>query len=321
MPDFRKSATAGICLLQYAKNLRHFYWSSRADKIGNKTNLTTQAGSQACYRFCQIARHYLYVRVINVRNFRYAGSKGALADCIISLMPTHKVYIEPFAGSASVFLRKQPSNVEVLNDINGDLMNFYRICQCHPQELLRCLRFHLASRQWFELWKHTGNEGLTDVMRAAKFFYLQMNAFGGQVIDQHFGTGKSRPPVFCNSRIVEVIEGLHRRLERTYVEQLPYQEILRRYDESESLFYLDPPYFLKRKYYRVEFQFSEYVELRDLLLALKGKFILSINDSVNIRRLFSCFNIISKTVQYSSNQFRKTKRGAELIIHNLEAQE
>jgi DNA adenine methylase len=252
-----------------------------------------------------------------VRVFRYAGSKGAIADCIIALMPPHKVYIEPFAGSASVFLKKQPSAVEVLNDINGDLMNFYRVCQCHPHELMRCLHFHLPSRQWFALWKNTGNQGLTDVMRAVKFFYLQMNAFGGQVIGQHFGTTKYRAPLFSNSRITGTIEGLHKRLERTYIEQLPYQEILRRYDGTDSLFYLDPPYFLKRRSYQVEFQWSDYVELKELLVALKGQFILSINDSERIRTLFSFFEIISKTVRYSSNQYGKTTRGAELIIHNL----
>ena len=86
------------------------------------------------------------------------GGKNRLAKIIIALFPSHRCYVEPFAGGAQVFYHKPLSDVEVLNDLDGDTINFFRVCQSHPDELIRCLRYHLASRRWFELLKNTDPE-------------------------------------------------------------------------------------------------------------------------------------------------------------------
>jgi DNA adenine methylase len=75
----------------------------------------------------------------------YIGGKNRLAKRLISLFPKHTTYVEPFAGGAQVFFHKEPSEVEVLNDLDGEIVNFFRVCQWHYEELVRYLRFCLAS--------------------------------------------------------------------------------------------------------------------------------------------------------------------------------
>src|SRR6266852_2181037 len=103
----------------------------------------------------------------------YIGGKNRLAARIIELFPKHTTYVEAFAGGAQVFFHKEPSPVEVLNDLDREIVNFFRICQSHYQELVRYLQYMLVSREWFGLLKRTDPSLLTDVQRAARFFYLQ----------------------------------------------------------------------------------------------------------------------------------------------------
>src|SRR5229473_867501 len=100
----------------------------------------------------------------------YIGGKNRLAKRVIEIFPEHTTYVEAFAGGAQVFFRKEPSNVEVLNDLDGEIVNFYRICQQHYEELLRYFKFAVVSRQWFDLLKAANPETLTDIQRAARPF-------------------------------------------------------------------------------------------------------------------------------------------------------
>ena len=99
----------------------------------------------------------------------YIGGKHRLAKKIIELFPKHTTYVEPFAGGAQVLFHKEPSAVEVLNDLDGDVVNLFRVCQAHHEELIRCMKFMLASRRWFATLKAQNPETLTDIQRAARF--------------------------------------------------------------------------------------------------------------------------------------------------------
>src|SRR5438874_793819 len=116
----------------------------------------------------------------------YVGGRNRLANQIISLIPKHNTYVEPFGGGAQVLFRKSPSEVEILNDIDGELVNFYRVCQAHHEELRRQLRFTLLSRKWYERLQSTPPETLIDIRRAARYFFLQKSSFGGMVARQNF---------------------------------------------------------------------------------------------------------------------------------------
>ena len=128
----------------------------------------------------------------------WIGGKRRLAKRILPQFPAHECYAEPFAGGAALFFMKEPSEVEVLNDINGDLINLYRVVKNHLDELCRQFKWSLISRQDFNWLKQTSTETLTetltDVQRAARFYYLQKMAFGGRVDGQTFGTATTAPP-------------------------------------------------------------------------------------------------------------------------------
>jgi DNA adenine methylase len=245
----------------------------------------------------------------------YIGGKNRLAGKIIALLPEHTTYVEPFAGGAQVFFHKQASKVEILNDLNEEIVNFFRICQWHHEELLRYLRYCLMSRKLYTLLAATPPDVLTDVQRAGRFFYLQKNSFGGLVLKQNYHYTIAHPPNYNPARIAEVIEAAHYRLQKVQIECLPYEMVLKKYDRPTSLFYLDPPYW-NRKLYRYNFSHDEFIQLEQRLHDLTGKFILSLNDCPEVRELFGAFHIRKEDMAYSA-QRRAGRKYGELLIANF----
>lgn len=244
----------------------------------------------------------------------YIGGKNRLARKIIAMMPEHTTYVEPFAGGAQVFFHKQPSEVELLNDMDGEIVNFFRVCQAHFEELIRYLRFTLVSRGWFDLLQRTSPESLTDIQRAARFFYLQKNAYAGLVVRRAYKHCVAKTPNYNPGRIPEIIAKAHDRLQNVQIENLPYGQILDKCDRPTTLFYLDPPYW-NRKLYRFNFVETDFTALEQRLRELKGKFILSLNDEPEVRALFSRFNIEAVDLHYTAQQ-KSGKRFGEVIITN-----
>ncbi len=245
----------------------------------------------------------------------WIGGKNRLAKKIISMFPEHTTYVEPFAGGAQVFFHKQPSKVELLNDLDGEIVNFFRICQSHYEELTRYIRFTLVSRGWFKLLQMTPPESLTDIQRAARFFYLQKNAFAGLVVRQNYKLCVVKTPNYNPGRIPVIIEKTHQRLQNVQIESLPYQQIIEKCDRPETLFYLDPPYW-NRKLYKFNFASEDFKAMAERLRELKGKFILSLNDEPEVRKLFSEFKIESVDLHYTAQQ-KSGKRFKEVIITNF----
>ena len=126
----------------------------------------------------------------------WLGGKRRLADKLLPMFPPHDCYVEVFCGGAALyFLRQIPAPVEVINDINGDLVNLYRVVQHHMEEFVRQFKWALSSRQIFKWAQETRSETLTDVQRAARFFYLQQESFGGRVSGQTWGTATTAPSI------------------------------------------------------------------------------------------------------------------------------
>jgi len=125
----------------------------------------------------------------------WIGGKRRLVPEILPLFPEHVCYVELFAGAAAVFFNKQPSRAEILNDINGDLINLYRVVSHHLEEFVRQFKWALSSRQIFEWHKMTRPETLTDIQRAARFYYLQQLSFGAEAEPaSDRGGAVGRPP-------------------------------------------------------------------------------------------------------------------------------
>jgi DNA adenine methylase len=244
----------------------------------------------------------------------YVGGKNRIAGQIIRRLPKHTTYVEPFAGGAQVFFHKQPSQVEVLNDLDGEIVNFLRVCQRHHEELIRHLRYCLVSRRLHELFQAQNPEDLTDVQRAARFLYLQKTAFGGMIVRRNYHYHLVNPPNYNPGRIPEILEKAHQRLLRVQIEHLPYEQILKLYDRPTTLFYLDPPYW-GRKFYRFNFEERDFVALRDRLGNLLGRFVLSINDTPEVRAIFREFSIRKIRITYTARRNAGPKYD-ELLITN-----
>lgn len=243
----------------------------------------------------------------------WLGGKRRLADRIFPLFPPHQCYVEAFAGGAALFFLKQPAKVEVLNDINGELINLYRVVQHHLEEFVRQFKWALTSRQVFKWLQDTRPETLTDIQRAARFYYLQQLAFGGKVDGQTFGTATTTPPGLNLLRLEEQLSAAHLRLSNVYIERLRWQDVIRRYDREHTLFYLDPPYW-ETEGYGVEFGWEQYVEMAELLSSIKGKAIISLNDHPAIREVFSRFHIEATDIRYTVGGGQGVERSEVLIF-------
>jgi len=245
----------------------------------------------------------------------YIGGKNRLATKIISMFPEHTTYVEPFAGGAQVLFHKLPSNVEVLNDLDFDIVNFFRVCQWHHDELVRYLRFSLVSRKLHELHVKTDPSTLTDIQRAGRFYYLQKNSFGGLIVKQKFHYGVTHPSNYNPERIPEIIEQTHRRLARVQVESLPYEKVLEKYDRPTTFFYLDPPYW-ERKLYKFNFTNEQFADMEQRLRKVQGKFILSLDDRPEVRQLFGAFRMERVDLAYTAKR-DTSARHRELLIMNF----
>jgi DNA adenine methylase len=244
----------------------------------------------------------------------YIGGKNRLAKIIISKLPEHTTYVEPFAGGAQIFFHKPRSKIEVLNDLDGELVNFYRVCQSHYEELVRYTRYMLVSRGWFKWLEAVPPESLTDIQRAAQYLYLQKNAYGGRVTRKAYAIHVASGPGFNPETLQKIIAETHERLARIQIENLPHEKILELYDRPRTFFYLDPPYYDIRLY-RHNLEHSDFEKLAEKLKGLKGKFLLSINDHPEIRRLFSDFKIETVSIAYSLHGIAG-RRHEELLIRN-----
>ena len=259
----------------------------------------------------------------------WLGGKRRLAKQILPLYPAHTCYVEPFAGGAACLFLKPPSKVEVINDIHGELVNLYRIVQNHPEELIRQFKWALSSRTIFKWEKMKRPETLTDfcsckigipyilyitdIQRAARFFYLQKLAFGGRVTGQSFGSATTAPPKLNLLRLEEDLSQAHLRLSGVLIENLPWQEVINRYDRAHTLFFCDPPYW-KVAGYGVDFPLDNYQQLAEFARTIKGKMIITLNDHPDMRELFAGFNIKTAAIHYSCGAEKKRKTSTEMII-------
>jgi DNA adenine methylase len=146
----------------------------------------------------------------------WIGGKRRLADHLIPRFPAHDCYVEVFAGGAALYFLRPPAKVEVINDINGELVNLYRVVQHHLEEFVRQFKWALTSRRVFEWLKDTIPETLTDIQRAARFYYLQKSCFGSKLEGQTFGTATTTPPGLNLLRIEEELSAAHLRLANTF---------------------------------------------------------------------------------------------------------
>ncbi len=242
----------------------------------------------------------------------YVGGKSLLAKQIISMIPEHKIYCEVCAGAGWIFFKKEPSKSEIINDLDSDLISFYRVLQNHLEEFLKQFKWLLQSREQFNDWKkQLEGPGLTDIQRAARYYYLQRLCFGGKVSGRTFGVSPDRPMRINLLRLEEELSEVHLRLSGVLIENLSWDNFIKRYDRPETFFYLDPPYF-EAPCYKHNFEYDDFVKLAEALRNIKGSFILSLNDHPKMREVFKGFDLMPVKLNYSVGKEKAI--GSELII-------
>ncbi|MEP3892496.1 MAG: DNA adenine methylase, partial [Litorimonas sp.] len=233
----------------------------------------------------------------------------------IDSMP-HSTYIEPFVGMGGVFLRRgwRPK-CEVANDLNGEITNLFRILQRHLPQFLEVMRFQITSRREFERLRDSDPATLTDLERAARFIYLQRLGFGGK-LGGVFGVATDHAPRFSLSKLEPILDAAHTRLDGVVLENLPWQDVITRWDCAQALIYLDPPYWGGEKDYgKGMFSSDDFAKIAEVLAGIKGSFLLSINDVPEIRRIFDGFEFEEVSLTYSVSAAGRTE-AKELLISN-----
>ena len=248
--------------------------------------------------------------------FPWMGGKSKLTKRLCQLIPDHICYVELFAGAANLLFAKTPSKTEVINDVNSELINLFRIVRTHRRAFLEELQLICHSRQEFDDFK--AQPGLTDLQRAARTFLVMKAAFGGKGGTKHapFGygtTGKSR----FRRTAFDSVRRCHKRLDGVFIENIDFADCIRRYDRPHTFFYCDPPY-LQTHGYKAAFTIDDQIRLADALKNIKGKFLLSINDHPEIRKIYKGYPRLKVKVKYTIAR-KKTADASnrdELVIAN-----
>ncbi len=209
--------------------------------------------------------------------FNWVGGKSRVCKRICSLFPPHTVYVEPYFGAGSVFFHKSPVRVEVLNDLDKDVYNFYSVLRNKElvSELLDLIEFTPYCRDLYKESSSILDKETSPVLKAWAFYVRVTQGYGARLKDNHTwccGPSVSRAKVVIEqkSRLMEA----HHRLMGAYIENKNALEVLKAWDTPDTLFYLDPPYSLSKRtqtrLYCTESPDSHHVDLVDIVRNLKG---------------------------------------------------
>ncbi len=181
----------------------------------------------------------------------WLGGKGRLAERITPLLPLperHLTYVEPFCGGASILFSRHPAGIEVINDMNGELVNFFHTLRDSGDALREYLQNTPYSREVFEDWREKSTDTLPPLERAARFFYLSRASFMAS------GAAGGRKPSWAYARIddnrarsvMKVVDEdllkVRDRLRQVYIEHGDALDVIQRFDGQNTVFYCDPPY-------------------------------------------------------------------------------
>ena len=262
--------------------------------------------------------------------FKWVGGKSRLRKFIIPMIPPHTCYVEPFAGAAWVLFGKPRSDIEVLNDIDQELITFFRVVKEKPEELIASFEWELASRAEFNRLAATDPMALNDVQRAHRFYYLIMAGWGGEARYPRFQSstrdgGHGNRLIGALKTLRKRLLPIHERLRTVLIEHLDWQECVDRYDSPSTVMYLDPPYLKNGVNYKFNMRGeNEHRSIAERLKTTKSLWILSAYDTVEIRELFDGYGVTpiqsSSGMKTSAAEQRKGRQrtiNREILITNF----
>lgn len=211
--------------------------------------------------------------------FAYPGNKAKLADWILPHLADHRCYVEAFGGAAGLLANKPESKVEVYNDRDGDLVQFFETLRDSGDELVEWLSDTPYSREICEEWGTDWYDGWRPedpIERAGVFFYLRQTSFGGKYrYNGGFATSTMRNQAMTYQNQIGRLEDFADRFRgQVVIENLDWREVIDRYDDEETLFYLDPPYDDVKPRYRYGDEF-DHAELASALEDVEARWVVS----------------------------------------------
>lgn len=258
----------------------------------------------------------------------YVGGKSNLTKWVISNFPENyqqMSYCEVFGGGGWILFKKDPSYLEIYNDLNKDLTNLFRTIRDNYQEFSHRVNWTLHSREMYQEAKEKlkNDEFLSEVERAMYYAINRVQSFAGngstwgyQVSADKVVSGKWLP-------FLKRLELINARLKKVQIECIDFERLIRKYDTPNTLFYVDPPYVDAEFYYDTDeicFRKEDHERLAQTLKSIKGKFVLSYYDHELVRELYKGFNFQSKeTAKHScgvtvNSKTREKPRGKEVLI-------
>jgi len=253
---------------------------------------------------------------------RWFGGKYYLAKDLISLMPKHHCYVEPFGGGGHVLTQKEPSKVEVYNDIDRNLVNFLLTLRSSREELLASLESLHTSREIYNMWS---SQPLPEdpFERAVRWYYLLRHRLipNNSELKSGFrsGTEKSVAEDFQNS--VVRLQQFEKRLRRVNIELLDYKECIRRYDSEKTFFLIDPPYVGREAMYQGGWTEQTHRELASLLRTIKGKALVTYYPDPLIDEIYAGWRRQEKETYVGTvakKEGHKKKKETELFLMNYD---
>jgi DNA adenine methylase len=241
--------------------------------------------------------------------FCRSGTKKTIAEKLIKMFPAHSKYVEPFVGGGAVYFKKPPSPEEVINDLDKDLIDGYRALKT-----LKERDFPAPLDTIPKLTKFMKKTPRTKTQKLIHEIVRLCNGFAGRPIE-----GDPTNKIYQDSDPInklEKIDEYQERLKHTRILNKDYKDVIRKEDGKDTFFFLDPPYEESEDIYK--HGVIDYEEMRDVLKGIKGKFLLTLNNSKQLRDVFKDFKLSTIRVPGS-----KTKKGIgmrgdrnELIVKN-----
>ncbi len=254
----------------------------------------------------------------------YYGGKQQLSKIILSLIPKHSLYCEPFFGGGAIYFCKAPSKLEVINDNNGELINFYKVLKTNFMSLQKEIVTTLHSRKEHEhatvIFHHS--DLFTPIQRAWAVWVLSNQSFASK-LNGSWGydrvVNKSAKQLVGKRR--SFTEELTQRMEATQIESADALEVIKSRDTASAFFYCDPPYFNAHKGHYKAYSEKDFQNLLEVISKIKGKFLLSsyqssVLNSYSKRHKWHTKKI-NMHIAISSQKEVKKKRKTEVLTANF----
>jgi DNA adenine methylase len=248
----------------------------------------------------------------------YWGGKQTLAPTICNLIPDHKTYCEPFFGGGAVFFAKPKSKVEIINDLNREVINFYRQVVCNFEALQERIKSTPHSRGLYKdaIVIYNNPHLFNELDRAWAFFVATNQGYCGQVGSWGFGTSTNSIEKKLNNQRINFTTELKERLDMTQIECKDAIELIKLRDTESTFFYIDPPYFNSDMAHYKGYSIHDFTHLLEVLSSIKGKFLLSSYPSEVLEAFKIKNNWSQMLIKKPTNASKTRKEKTEVLTSN-----